>query len=110
MFHIYKQTELAFKSRSCRGRESNHGPPAFRADVFTITPPRSSDSVPRPVLASKKIDVIYSISSLLFTAICDPIIFGIIIYGVMISKSGSPWFDSLYVYTHMTDTKDNGVI
>ena len=39
--YIYKQTELAYKSRSCRDRESNHGSPAFRADVLTITPPRS---------------------------------------------------------------------
>ena len=37
---LYKQTELAYKNRSFRDRESNHGPPAFRADVLTITPPR----------------------------------------------------------------------
>ena len=41
----YKQTELAYKNRSFRDRESNHGPPAFQVDVLTITPPRSSDSV-----------------------------------------------------------------
>ena len=38
MNNLYKQTELAYENRSFRDRESNHGPPAFRADVLTITP------------------------------------------------------------------------
>ena len=43
--YIYKQIETDAQNRSCPDRESNHGSPAYRADVLTITPPRPSDVV-----------------------------------------------------------------
>ena len=38
--NIIKKPTLAFKSRSRRDRESNHGPPACQAEVLTTTPSR----------------------------------------------------------------------
>ena len=38
--HIYIETEISAQKRSRRDRESNHGLPACRADVLTITPSR----------------------------------------------------------------------
>ena len=39
LHYIYKRI-LTYKNRSYHDRDSNHGSPAFRADVLTIAPPR----------------------------------------------------------------------
>ena len=88
---LYKQTELAYKNRSFRDRESNHGPPAFRADVrssanFSIYKPFTSLTL---------------FSGLLFTAIGDPIIFGSFYYTLCTR-------DTINYLTSETDTTRRG--